>query len=110
SGTAAGKSLRNAGPLVQIDHKVEELEAPSFFLPLNKFLGKAVVLLHDLGQILLADRIRLLGIRHHRLDRKLFKAQVGKMKNVFGEIQIVPRKGSPDKIVLCSSGFREFLE
>ena len=61
AGAAAGQPLVHARPAAQIDHIVEKGKSASFFLTLHHLGRQAIVLGEDRRQILLPERVVLLG-------------------------------------------------
>ena len=71
---AAPQPLDDAGALVQVQHKVEEVKALPFPPPLDEKLCKPLVLGEDGGELGFGEGVGELGVGHHRLHRNLVEA------------------------------------
>ena len=89
---------------------MEEVKSFSLFLSFNHFFCKSIILFHDLGDILLADRIFLRISRNYRLYRNLFESKICQMKHILGEIKIMVGKSTSYIILVLISGFCKLLE
>ena len=74
---AAGKALAQAGAARQVNHEVEEVEPLAVGPAIQVDLRQAVILGHDLGQVLLLERVLAAGVGDHRLHGNLLEALVG---------------------------------
>ena len=110
SGTAAGKTFINTWSAGQIDHKVEEIEASSFFFSLDHLSCQNVVLFENHRKVFLADRV-ILGRRcYNRLHRDLFEAEVCQMEDVGSKVCVVMREGSAHIILVLIAALCKLLE
>ena len=97
---AAAQALDCTGSLIEIQHKVEKVEALPLQLALQHDSGQPVVLLKNSRQILFAQRIGQRRVADHRLHRHLIEAQIHHMQNILRKVQIVARKRPADIIIL----------
>ena len=102
---AAAETLDDAGPLLQIDHKVEEAE---------RLIGTGAIE-HDFCQPFIfrinPRQIRLGKIEcriggNHRFHADFFEAKVPEMQHIFCKVEIQARKRSSDIIVFPIAALR----
>ena len=74
-------------------------------------VGQQFILVKQLGQVLLGQRLGGVGRRHNRLHRQLGKAEiVCHMEQILGKINIVMRKGAAHIVALAAARRHQLLE
>ena len=93
--------------MVEIHHKVEEIEPTTIPATLDVFRREPVVFRENGGQHVLSERVGRIAGQHHRFDGDLLKARVGQGEHVVREIQIARRERAAHVIALIAALFRK---
>ena len=111
AGAAARDALVDAGAVLQIQNVMVEGDRLTGLLAAQHVVGQQLILVKQLGQILLGQRLGGVGRRHNRLHRQLTEAEiVCHMEQVLGKINIVMRKGAAHIVALAAARLDQLLE
>ena len=97
--------------MLQIQNVMVEGDRLAGLLAAQHVVGQQLILVKQLGQILLGQRLGGVGRRHNRLHRQLAEAEVVcHMEQVLGKINIVMRKGTAHIVALAAARLDQLLE
>ena len=89
---------------------MEEGKPSAAFLPVDHDLRQLIVLLEDLRQVFLTDRVRVRILADHRLNGDPLKAKLCKMQENKKKIQVIPCKSASYVILLLVPALCQLLE
>ena len=96
--TAARNALVDARAARQVYHIVVECYGLALFFAPKHVLGEYLVLLKEHGQVVVGQRVWVVGRADDRLHRELGKAEVCHMEDVVGEVGVVVGKGAANVV------------
>ena len=110
TGTAAAKTLREAGTLPEIHIEMEEEEWTAFFFSCDEELGEAVIFRFDARQILFLDGVVSSVFADDRFHGYSREALVDHIDDVGRKVHIVTGEGTADIVFLALAVRHAVLE
>ena len=97
--------------MLQVKDIVVERDGLAGFLAAQHVVGKQLVLVKQLGEVLLGQCLRRIRRCNDRLHRQFSKAKIiGHMEQVFGKINVVMCKGAAHVVALAAACLDQLLE